>query len=126
VNKNLCLFVKSLEGDSLNGFVLGFGKNNTALYQKSSEMNLPDWPMVSMRVDEDDKQLKRLHEKELTFQSWDTSDLIYPYFACNPESEETKLLRQTYREKRGKIIGYFKGKNVVEATLSLFNVNLIH
>jgi hypothetical protein len=41
-------------------------------------------------------------------------------FTCDPESEETKQLKSTYRKEREKIIQYFDGKDLVEAALSLF------
>lgn len=120
-NKNLNKFLNILNEDRLIGILLGFGKKNAYLYQKYRKMNLEEWPMVSMWADEDEEWQKKFSEKELSFEPWDVSDLYYPYCACDPESEETKQLKRRYREERKKIVEYFQGKDVVEATLSLFH-----
>ncbi|MBX7067638.1 MAG: hypothetical protein K1X28_10450 [Parachlamydiales bacterium] len=120
-NETLGQFLDKLHEDRLIGIVLGFGKNNAALYQEYRKKNLPDWPMVSMWAEEDAQHLQNIHEKNLSFESWDITDLFYPYFACKPESEESKFLKTTYRKEREEIIKYYEGKDIVEATLSLFN-----
>lgn len=121
-NKKLHLFLKSLNTNGLFGTVLGFGRENAWLFHKYREMDLPEWPMASPWPDEEVLNLEKLNQKDISFQSWDLSDLFYPRFACDPESAETKQLKQIYREEREKIIGYYKGKDVVEATLSLLNL----
>lgn len=120
-NGNLKLFLDSLHDDRLIGIVLGYGRNNSAQYQKFREINAQEWPMVSMWADEDKQHEEKIYEKNLSFQPWDLSDLFYPYCACDPKSEETNQLKQTYRGEREKIVKYYEKKDVVEATLSLFN-----
>lgn len=122
-DKNLYRFFKGLNSDSLCGIVFGFGRNNAQLFEKYSSMDLQDSPMASMWPDEDEAWLEGINEKDLSFQAWDASDIFYPCFACDPDSEETRQLRQTYRDEREKIIKYYEGKDVVEATLSLMNTN---
>ncbi len=122
-NEKLYLFLKNLKDDGLIGTVLGFGRDNACLYQKYGRMDPQERPMSSIWSDEDDAWLERTGQKDLSFQPWDPSDLFYPLFACDPESEETKHLKQTYREEREKIVKYYEGKDVVEATFSLLNQN---
>ena len=74
--------------------------------------------MVSAWPDEESVNLEKLSQKDLSFQPWDLYDLFYPRFACDPESDETKQLKRTYKEEREKIVKYYEGKDVVEATLS--------
>ena len=119
----ICLhFIKKLKSEYLIGILLGFGQKNASLYDRYCTNFSADWPLISMWHDEDEEHLRRIHEKEFSCLSWDLTDLFYPYFACDPHSEETKLLKNIYREEREKIIHYFEGKEVVEATLSLFNL----
>lgn len=122
-NENLHQFFKGLNSDGLYGIVLGFGRDNAWLFEKYSRVDLQDSPMMSMWPEEDEAWLEKINKKDLSFQAWDSSDLFYPCFACDPESEETRQLRQTYREEREKIIAYYEGKDVVEATLSLLSQN---
>jgi hypothetical protein len=125
IDEKVRLFVKNLDNDGLIGTVLGYGRDNAWLYNKYREMDLPEWPLVApWSKDEEEALLEQLNKKDLSFQPWDLSDLFYPPFACDPNSEETKQLMQTYREEREKIIKYYEGKDVVEATLSLFNRSL--
>lgn len=119
-NETLHLFLRSLNNDGLLGTLLGFGRDNARLYQKYRNMDLQKRPMVAMWPGENDAWLERMNEKNLSFQSWQVSDLFYPLFVCDPQSEETEQLKQTYREEREKIMKYYEGKGVVEATLSLF------
>lgn len=44
-----------------------------------------------------------------------------PGFVADNESDETKELRKRYAETREKIFDYYNKKDMVEATLSLFN-----
>lgn len=124
-NAQLYTFLKTLNqdgmGEAFSGTLLGFGRDNAWLYHKYRETNLAEWPMVSMWADEQDAQLEQINAKILSFKPWDISDLFYPPFACDPLSEETKQLKQIYKNEKEKIIEYYKGKDVVEATLSLLN-----
>lgn len=119
----LLLFLKGLTHDGFLGTLLGFGRDNAWLYYKYREMDLPKSSMTSPWPDEEIENLEQLSQKDITFQPWDLSDLFYPRFACVPDSEETRQLKQTYKEEREKIVKYYEGKDVVEATLSLFNQN---
>lgn len=120
-NEKLYQFLKNLTSDGLIGTVLGFGRDNAHLYEKYAKMDPRERPMSTIWSDEHDAWLEQLGNKDLCLQPWDTSDLFYPLFACDPESEETRQLKQTYKGEREKIIKYYEGKDVVEATLSLLN-----
>lgn len=123
-NGKLRRFLKGLNHEGFSGTLLGFGRNNAWLFYKYRGMDLEEWPMVSPWPDEEIVNLEKLNQKDISFQPWDLSDLFYPRFACDPQSEETKQLKQTYREERGEIVKYYEGKDLVEATLSLFNRRL--
>ncbi len=120
-NIKLRRFLKALDHDGYLGTLLGFGRDNAWLYHKYRGMDLAKSPMVSPWPEEEVVNLEKLSQKDITFQPWDLSDLFYPRFACDPDSEETKQLKQTYRQEREAIVKYYEGKDVVEATLSLFN-----
>ena len=120
-DESLYPLIKNLNHDGLIGTVLGFGRNNAWLFHKYQDVDWASSPMVSPWAEEDKAQLERLNKKDTSFESWDISDLFYPLFACDPQSDETKELKQIYLEDRRKIIQHYTGRDVVEATLSLFN-----
>jgi hypothetical protein len=132
-NKKLDTFTMCLTNDGLIGTVLGYGRENARLYQKyheplvtsgawcRGEVDSENWPMISAWPEEELVNLDQLNQRTADFQPWQLEDIFYPRFACDPESEETKQLKQTYREEREKILKYYEGKDIVEATLSLFN-----
>ncbi|MGB7979131.1 MAG: hypothetical protein WCF19_08285 [Chlamydiales bacterium] len=120
-DKNLYPFVKRLDHDGLIGTVLGFGRENAWLFKKSRELNNGEWPLTSPWEEFDDAHLEALDARDRSFLPWDISDLYYPVFACDPNSEETRQLKQAYRREREEIIKYYEEKDVVEATLSLLN-----
>lgn len=116
----LYVFLSSLHHDGLRGTLLGYGRNNAWQFFQYQNKDPNERPMRSAWPDEEILNLERLNKKIASFQSWDLFDLFYPRFACDPNSEETLQLQKTYREEREKIIHYYKDKNLVEATLSLF------
>lgn len=120
-DQKLYAFIKSLTHNGLQGTALGFGRNNAWLFHKHYEKRTTPWPLSSPWPEEEESHLDQLNQKALSFQPWDPSDLFYPLFACDPESEETKSLKQAYKAKREEIVTYYKGKDIVEATLTLLN-----
>lgn len=119
--EKLFRFLMSIKTDDLIGTLLGFGRENSRLFEKARKLDPQEWPLVSAWAEYEDDYLDMLNQKDRSFKPWDISELFYPPFACDPNSEETKKLKQTYLEEREKIVNYYKGKDVVEATLSLFN-----
>ncbi len=123
-NEKLYPFLKNLRSDGLIGTLFGFGRNNAWLYQKYRSLDLKESPMISMWQGEDDAWLEQINQKDLSFQPWNPSDLFYPPCACDLQTEETNQIKQSYREEREKIIKYYEGKDIVEATLSLFSLSI--
>lgn len=107
--------------DLFGGTLFGYGRDNAWLFSKYREMNSEEWPLTTPWPEEEFVNLEHLNQRTLSFQPWDLSDLFYPRFACDPLSEETRRLKQTYREEREKIIEYYQDKDVVEASLNLLN-----
>lgn len=105
------------------GTLYGYGRNNAWLFSQYSEMAWDECPLAAPWPEEELENLEQLNKKTLSFQPWNLEDLFYPRFVCDPNSEETKQLKQTYQEEREKIVDYYRGKDIVEATLSLLNQN---
>ncbi len=120
-NAKLCQFIIHLDHDGLIGTVLGYGRENAWLFKKCRDLNEETWPLASPWEEFEDAYLETLNKRDRSFSPWDTSDLFYPPFACDPTSEETQQLKETYQREREEIIKYYEGKDVVEATLSLLN-----
>ena len=123
-NIKLRQFMKGLTHVGFEGTLLGFGRDNAWLYDKCRDENPAEWPMTSAWPEEEIVNLEELNRKTFAYEPWELSDLFYPRFACDPNSEETKQLKQTYRKEREIIVKYYEGKDIVEATLSLFNQKL--
>jgi hypothetical protein len=113
VNRNVDCFLGGLNSDCLFGILLGFGRDNAWIFQKYKENDLKDCPMVSMWRDKEGSWLERINEKDLSFEPWEPSDLFYPPFACDPNTEETRQLKHTYEAEREQIIKYYQGKDIV-------------
>jgi len=119
-NEKILAFMKCLQHEGFSGTLLGYGRDNAWLYYKYRQINPLEWPMVSAWQEEELVNLERLNQRTAAFQPWELSDVFYPRFSCDPQSEETKQLKATYRAEREKIIQYFEDKDLVEAGLSLF------
>ncbi len=113
--------------DNLIGILLGYGKDNAHLFnenkihaetQQFSNESTP-WPMSSAWPEEEMENLDHLNQKIFTFKQWDLDDLFYPRFVCDLQSQESQHLKHKYREDRAKILEYYRGKDVVEASLTL-------
>jgi hypothetical protein len=117
----LWAFMRCLGDEEFAGTLLGYGRGNARLYAKWRESDSSVCPMESAWPEEQLVNLEQVNQRTMAFQPWELSDMFYPRFACDPESEETKQLKVTYRKEREKIIQYFEGKDLVEAALSLFN-----
>jgi hypothetical protein len=122
-------FKNSLKNhEALIGMILGFGKENSWLYyyrfkdyfkfstqKKLNQKNLPSiWGKIIER------QSRNLYFKSLIFKSWKIEDMVLPNFVGDPESTESKALKQEYLKTKEKLICYYKNRNFLEATLSLY------
>ncbi len=119
--ENMRVFLKSLQHNGLFGTILGFGRENAWQFFRYQEIDPKERPMVSAWPEEEIVNLEQLNKRIQSFQTWEVTDLFYPRFACDPQSEETKKVKQIYREEREKILKYYEGKDLVEATLNLFS-----
>lgn len=119
----LSMFLKAICDDQLIGTVLGFGRDNASLFNKYRMMKVSpkNRPMIGVWQELENEHLEKIAQKNRTMESWHVVDLFYPTFVCDPDSEETKQLKQSYRKEREEIIKYYEGKDVVEATLSLLS-----
>ncbi len=121
-NENFISFLQaSCQNHYLAGILLGFGKENARLYAEQDKTYPEGYTLSSPWPEEQAANLDMLNENDRSFTPWDLSILFYPRFACDPLSEATKQLKRTYEAEREQIIAYYKGKDVVEATLSLLN-----
>jgi hypothetical protein len=117
---------KSLLGDillhheGLIGTLFGFGRNNSWLFEER-EHGKP----VSLTSLWDDEVYASLQIPR----SWwwlgtlpdDISQFLgYPGCMVDPNSEETKTIKQRFLDTRQKIIEFYKGKDFLETTLSFF------
>ncbi|MES2272914.1 MAG: hypothetical protein V4487_01835 [Chlamydiota bacterium] len=116
----LCEVLKNHDG--LIGTVLGYGRENAWAFYNRDEAK-EGFLGSAWEPELLDEMIVRLSKKDWSFEAWDLSDLYFPSFAADPESDETKKLKQLYREDREKIVRYYKGKDFVEATLRLLNGN---
>lgn len=126
-------FSKALQNhDALIGMVLGFGKKNSWLYHRrfkdyftwtvkeklDSSRHLPSiWGGII------EQQARNLFMKSWTLRTWTAEDMILPCFVGDPDSGESKLLKQKYLATREALIAFYKEKPFLEATLSLFLFN---
>lgn len=124
-------FAKGLQKhDALIGMVLGYGRENSWLYYErfknyfqwtlkqkldSSKNLAPIWGRGMI-----EQQVRNLYFKSWTFRSWNIEDMLLPSFVGDPDSAESRQLKQEYLATREKLIHYYKSKNFLEATLSLY------
>lgn len=114
-------FLKAIHDDQSIGTLLGFGRNNALLFNKYRVMKVDpkDRPMVGIWQELENEHLEKVAQKNQSTKSWCLFDLFYPTFVCDPHSEETAKLKETYRKEREGIITYYQEKDIVEGTLSL-------
>jgi hypothetical protein len=107
------------DNNFLLGIILGYGRENARLFQEYSQgKNIvlePIWDLAAM-----DQILDHWNRKSY-FEHWNLSDLFYPSFVSDKESEETRTLRDKYAKARETIVQYYEGKDFLEATFSLLN-----
>lgn len=107
------------DNDLLLGIILGYGRENARLFLECSQgKNIvlePIWGLAAMN-----RMLDQWNRKSY-FEHWNLSDLFYPSFVSDKESEETRALRDKYSNAREAIIQYYEGKDFLEATLALLN-----
>lgn len=102
---------------ALMGIVLGYGRNNSWEFLKGIERNEP----ISCIWDEKEDGSKPKCRTRLA--AIDIEECLsiesIPSFAGIPDSEESLALKKDCLQTQQKIINYYKGKDFLEATLSL-------
>ncbi len=107
------------KNEFLAGILFGFGRTNAGLYW---ERHLhPELPRVPSVWGNQEALIRRRSAwKDITFQKLDMKDLMLPVFVGNPDSDESVLLKEKYLAARQKIQRFYKGKDFLAATLSLY------
>lgn len=102
---------------ALIGIVLGYGTNNAWFFHEAikTKKNIPCiWDT------QDENRTKSIKVRVI---SSDVEEALstesIPNFAGIPNSEESIALKQEYLKAQKKVVEYYKGKDFVEATLSL-------
>ncbi len=103
---------------ALMGIVLGYGKENSWKFLKSCETRKPvGWVWGEMGESLFGQDAEKPLGMSLT--EWRLSVDSCPSFAGIPDSEESLALKDDYLQTRQKVLEYYKGKDFLEATLSL-------
>jgi hypothetical protein len=97
------------------GILLGFGEGNASLYQNRTSFLPAVWDRSLV-----EPLFSHFAWKYCTFQKRDMSDLLLPVFAGDPNSIESKQLKEKYLTTRKKIQTFYKGRDFLSASLSLF------
>ncbi|MEL7431701.1 MAG: hypothetical protein AAGI90_04130, partial [Chlamydiota bacterium] len=101
---------------ALLGIVLGYGRDNSWKFlEKSAQREPLGWVWTEeeyWKEGEQTWQYSSSTERSLTLYSC-------PSFAGIPDSSESIALKQDYTKTREKVLKYYRGKDFLEATLSL-------
>jgi len=115
--KDCSLMHEVLEGhQALIGIVLGYGRENSWQFLEKSEKQVPlgwvwnEWDYWG----EKDRLSQYCSSTEHNLSLYSC-----PSFAGNPSSEESLALKKDYLQTKQKVLDYYKGKDFLEATLSL-------
>ncbi len=109
------LFMVLREHEGLVGTLLGYGRNNSWLFEERT--NGKQVPLVPVW---DDSIYEFLGNRPRGMLINDLSRVLgYPTFLADPNSTETKELKQQFMKARQQILDYYKGKDFLETTLSL-------
>ena len=118
--KNQSFFNDVLKGhQGLIGILFGYGRENAWLFEERSHgKSVPMQHIWNSEVDEFYQQRPYLAWKYLGICTNELSKVVgYPCFMANPDSLESKQLRQKFMQTREQIIDYYRGKDLLEATL---------
>lgn len=115
--KDHSLINEVLEGhQALIGIVLGYGRDNSWQFLKGCKNQTPiGWVWGN----EDDYFGEESTESDINLTAYYLSHYSCPSFSGDPNSEESLALKTEYILIKQKILDYYKGKDFLEATLSL-------
>lgn len=117
-SKNSSLMDDTLKShQALMGIVLGYGRNNAWLFHQEAAKKQPIPCVWGETAD------MREGEIRVRFASSEIEEALatesIPSFGGIPDSEESIALKQNYLKTQQKVVEYYKGKDFLEATLSL-------
>lgn len=115
--KNRSLIDEVLEGhQGLIGIVLGYGKDNSWQFHEGCKNHKPiGW----VWEEEDNYFSEETLESDITLTEYYLSLYSCPSFSGDSNSKESLALKTEYLLTKKKVMDYFKGKDFLEATLSL-------
>jgi hypothetical protein len=119
--KNRSLMNEVLKGhQGLMGTVLGYGRDNSWKFHEGCKNRTP---IGCIWGEEDRSFIEESIKNDMTLT--DCYLLVYscPSFAGDPDSKESLALKTEYLLTKQKVIDYYKGKDFLEATLSLLAGN---
>lgn len=106
-----------LEGhQALIGIVLGYGRDNSWKFLEGCKTRTPiGWVWEG----ESDSAFEQFMELDVASADYYLFNYSCPSFAGDPNSAESRELKAEYLLTRQKVLEYYKGKDFLEATLSL-------
>ena len=115
--KNRSLLNEVLEGhQGLIGIVLGYGRDNSWQFLEGCKnRTVIGW----VWEEENGSFVEESIESDITLTDYYLSHYSCPSFAGDPNSAESLALKSEYLLTKQKVMEYYKGKNFLEATLSL-------
>lgn len=104
------------EHQALLGIVLGYGRDNAWKFNEGCKNRMPIGCIWS---DEEWSSMEASIESNLNVTDYYLSVYSCPSFAGDPNTKESLALKAEYISTKQKVINYYKGKDFLEATLSL-------
>jgi hypothetical protein len=105
--------------DALIGILLGFGRENAWLYHEKNKN--PQFVKISLSWGPVMEQKRsNWFWKYCGLQTPEVSDMLLPVFVGDPDSEESQRLREEYSVASRQIKKFYKKRDFLSATLSLY------
>ncbi len=108
--------------DGLIGTLFGYGRNNAWLFEERNQGRQVDLaPVWGEEIYDFFKNRPTPNWLIYGFGAKDLSEMLgYPTFLAQPDSLETQEIKKKFFITREKILNYYKNKDFLETTLSLF------
>lgn len=114
--KNCSLMNDVLRGhQALIGMVLGYGRDNSWQFHAGCENRRS----IGCVWGEENPSIEESADEDISLTDYYLHHYSCPSFAGNPNSDESRALKEEYLLTQQKVIEYYKGKDFLEATLSL-------
>lgn len=111
VDSNPLLKKQLKSHEALIGIILGYGRENAWLFHSSSQQQKRELPPL-WEQEIKEGLLNQFQGKTIAEQ------LGYPQFIAHLTSDETKMLKEDYRQVREMILQTYEGKDFLETTLT--------